>query len=308
VNQAADPVRARLLDAVERADVASRLAEELAAARTDLARSTAAIERLRELIEAEQAGVDRLERLGWTRLVSFAQGTVDEDLRVRRAEAAALRDRLRAALGRLEDAQVRAGDLAHQQAEFAGAEDELERALAAAELEVFARGDWRVRQLSGLRRRQESVAAESARLQAVRAQATEATATVRELVAVVETAIPIADVQLNSPAIHAVERYRAAGTTQLAALWDAVDQLPCRLGDLPPAPPLRHTNLFRPAVLSGLEPRRDELVALHGAAVGQRHRLAVLTGRVEAEIAVRTGQLRDVAGLRQRLLVMPDRA
>lgn len=307
MSQSADPVRARLLDAVERAGAASGLAHQLIAARADVARSAAAIDRLRELTEAELADVERLERFGWPRLLSFARGRVDEDLRVERAEAAGMQDRLRVALGRLEDGQVRVGDLARRQAELAGAEDDLDRLLADTERELFARGDWRVRQLSGLRRRRESIAAESAGLDAVRAQAVEATATVRELVAVVETAIPVADLQVNDAEIRAVERCCAVAMTQLAALWDAADQLPGLLDDLPPAASIRHAYLFRPAVLSSFETRRDELVDLHTAAVGQRLRLAVLTSRVEAEIAVRAGQLREVAGLRQRLLVLPDR-
>jgi len=111
-------VEARLADAVERAAVVDRLTSQLSQAQDELRRAEGEVTRLRDLLAA---GQDRIHRLGtrtWSRLVKFAQGTYDEDLRAERAELVAVRAGLSEATGDLEDAQRLVGDLTRRRAEF----------------------------------------------------------------------------------------------------------------------------------------------------------------------------------------------
>jgi len=136
-------VEARLADAVERAAVVDRLTSQLSQAQDELRRAEGEVTRLRDLLAA---GQDRIHRLGtrtWSRLVKFAQGTYDEDLRAERAELVAVRAGLSEATGDLEDAQRLVGDLTRRRAEFPRTALQLARALQDKEDLLRARGDWR---------------------------------------------------------------------------------------------------------------------------------------------------------------------
>jgi len=87
-------------------------------------------------------------------------------------------------------------------------------------------------------------------------------------------------------------------------LWDG----PVGLRGLPYARRLPVVDLFSPEAVAGLISPEFDLRDIRDAARDQRTWLDAVADRLVVEGAARDAQLNRVTGLRQRLLVIPDRS
>lgn len=302
-----EQVTARLVTALERAATADRLRGLLDTARAELGRAEESVDQVTAGLRDQQAQAQRLETPSVPRWVKFARGTLDEELRVQRAEIDRLRGQLREAYDRLEDAQVETAQLDERLADLADAAAELDQALEAKEEQVLASGDWRITQLRGLRRRHQQLVAERHvvcdLLPLVDQARLELDALVRSARTAMLVSVSTSPVALRD-AVDRVGRSRSA----LDQVRDALADLPSLLPRQPYATPLPRPDLLSPEVVRGISSVYPDLLDLRRAADSQLARLVVVEERLHLETARLDELLAGVAGVRQRLLSASDRS
>lgn len=302
-----DELSEGLIGAVERSAVAERVAVDLSAARGELSAVERRVARLAERSTTDADGVRSLERRSWSRLVRFARGSLDEDLRLERAEASAARTRLAEASGSLEDAQMSVSLLAARLAEFADAPHQLAQALEATESWVHRHADWRSGQLRGLTRRQAALTNGIERLRAVDRTLTRAVEQLQLLRARVDRALVVGALPGPNALMLAVSEHLEGSRAMINQMWTELEAAPIRLPDLRPAPALPKVDLGTPEIVLGYSTGPLALAEIRRSAYAQVNRLLELDTRLEAEIERRDAQVADVAAIRQRLLMMRSR-
>lgn len=299
-----DELSEQLIGAVERAAVAERVTAELSTARAELAAAERRVTRLTELAAAEEGGLRSLEQRSWLRLVRFARGSLDEDLRVERAEAEAARARLVQTSGALEDTQIRVSLLAAHRAEFVDAPYQLAQALDAMETWVHHHADWRSGQLHGLTRRRAALTNGIEQLQTVDATLARAVEDLQLLRAATDRARLAGALPGPNALMLAVTEHLEASRAMINRMWSQLEAAPIRLPDVRPAPSLPKVDLATPEVVLGYSTGPLTLADIRRATDAQLDRLRELDTRLEAEIERRKAQVADVAAIRQRLLML----
>ena len=299
-----DQLGEQLIGAVERAAVAERVAAELAIARGELTAVERRVARLTELATAEEGGVRSLEQRGWSRLVRFAKGSLDEDLRVERAAATLARVRLAAESGELEDAQMRVSLLAARLVEFVDAPHQLAQSLDATESWVHRHADWRSGQLRGLSRRRKALTNGIKQLREVDRTLTSAVERLQLLRSEVDRALVVGALPGPNALMLAVTEHLEGSRAMINQMWTELEAAPIRMPDLRPAPALPRVDLGTPEIVLGYSTGPLALAEIRRSAYAQVNRLNELDARLEAEIERRDAQVSDVAAIRQRLLLM----